>query len=282
VSSGLIVLVATSTAAAVIVVALALSMLVRAMVADASNPAEERALPAGEEPPIDLPATLVAPHVPPRRSVDVKYFRQPKFEHSEGRVGEEAERGPEPEEGVEAGGAAYRRVGEEVTAVLTAAEDAAAQIRETAMRETEQTRLAASEQAAASLAEAQARRIEANTYSEETRAAADAYAEQTRRHADETAARRVSQAEEHARLLRAEAEQAASELEAEAIRRHDALTDRIESVLSAFRGATTELEKLSAAARRSETDDPEPRADAMLERALEPASSQGQLSSYAD
>lgn len=54
------------------------------------------------------------------------------------------------------------RLGEDVTAVLTAAEQAAAQTRETALREAEQTKLAAGEKAAATLADAEARRAEAD------------------------------------------------------------------------------------------------------------------------
>jgi hypothetical protein len=278
VSSGLIGLVATSTAAGVIGLAWLLSKLVRTVVGGTSD----------REPPAELPATLVAPHIPPRRSVDVKYFRHAKVEPSEGRVGEQASPGPGPEAGSEAGSAAYRHVGEEVAAVLTAAEDAAAQIREAALRDAEQTRRAADEQAAAMLAEAQARRAEADSYGLETRAAADAYVEETRRAAGEEAARRVSEAEEQARLIRAEAEQKASDLEAEATRGRDALTKsaeametRLESVLTTFGRVTAELEELLPAERRSRAGDSEP-ADERRDDALEPAWPRGQPSSQTD
>jgi hypothetical protein len=278
VSSGLIGLVATSTAAGVVGLAWLLSKLVRAVIGGASDLAE--VLPA---------RTLVSPHVPPRRSDDVKYFRQAKVEQGEGRVGEQASPGPGPQAGIEAGSAAYRHVGEEVAAVLTAAEDAAAQIREAAIREAEQTRLAADEQAAATLAEAHARRAEADSYSRETRAAADAYVDETRRITHEEAARSVSEAEEQARLIRAEAEQKASDLEAEASRGRDALTKsaeaietRLESVLTTFGRVTAELEELLPAERRSRAGEPEPPANERLDDAFEPAWSRGQPSSQTD
>jgi hypothetical protein len=222
------------------------------------------------------------------RSIDVK-FRQSKVERGERRVGEEAKRGPGREGSAEGDSVAYRHVGEEVTAVLTAAEHAAAQIRETALRESERTRLDADEKAAASLAEIEARRAEVDTYSDETRAAADAYAEETRRNADEKAARRVSQVEEQARRIQAEAEEKGRELEAEASRRRDALTKsaegmeaRIESMLTVFRGVITELDQLLPAERRSGAGKREPPAAERLDEALKPASSHGQLNSHAD
>jgi hypothetical protein len=196
-------------------------------------------------------------------------FRQSKF------VSE-----PQPGRGesVEGESAAYRQVGEEVAAVLTAAEHAAAQIREAALREAEQTRLDADEKAAAALAEVQGRRAEADSYSEETRAAADAYAVETRGNTDEQAARSVSQAEEQARQILARAEQTASDLQAEAIRRRDELAKgaeamelRIESMRTVFRGVVTELEELLPADRRR-ADEPEPRADERLDEALKPGS----------
>jgi hypothetical protein len=169
-----------------------------------------------------------------------------------------------------------------VTAVLTAAEQAAAQIRETALQEAERTRLDADEKAAATLDELQARRVEVDRYSEETRAAADAYADETRRAADEQAAKRVSQADEQARRIQVEAEDIAGELEAEARRRRDALTEgaegmeaRIESVLTVFRQVITELDALLPPERRSGAGEPEPAAAKRLDDALSPASWHG-------
>lgn len=259
-------------------------------------PDDDRALPVGERPADPtteaasaFPAGLLAPHVPSGRSIDVKQFRQARVARSGRRVGEEDEPEAGREGSAEDSSPAYRQVGEEVTAVLTAAEHAATQIRETALREAERTRVAAAEKASATLAEAQARRAEADDYSEETRAAADAYAEATRRNTDEEAARTVSQAEERARVIQAEAEQKGEDIEAGAIQRRDALTkstegmeDKIESMLIAFRGVTAELEELLPPERRSGADEPEPSGDERLDEALRPAPSHGQLSSHAD
>jgi hypothetical protein len=317
-SSGLIIVVAISTAVAVVLISLLVSKLVHNVVDSASerapdlsrlrslvrrrssgvrhrvrpvseratrlprvDPIQEPAVAAVEEPLVpprdaspspgsEEPAPQVAPQVHAGRSADVKEFVRAKFDQGDRRA--EGESAP------------YRQVGEEVTAVLTAAEHAAVQIRETTLQEAEQTRRAAEEQAAATVAEAQARRAEADRYGVETSAAADAYAEETRRRTDEEAARTVSQAEEQARLIRAEAEQRASEIEAEAVRRRDALTtsaegmqERIESMLSAFRRATSELEELLPAEPRSRAEEHE-----RLDEALKPASPHGELSSHAD
>jgi hypothetical protein len=181
-----------------------------------------RSEPAGPNPekaPRAFPATLVARDVHSGRSSDVK-FRPSKSEGSEPPVGEEAKQGGAGRD-ASADGAAYRQVGDQVTAVLTAAEHAAAELRETALREAEQTRLEADEKAAAILAETQARQAELDRYSDESRATADAYAEETRRKADEQAASKVSEAEEQARRIRAEAEEKIRELEAEASRRRE-------------------------------------------------------------
>jgi hypothetical protein len=249
--------------------------------------ADKKPAPPGKEllAPADskraVPAKPVAPHVAPGRSIDVK-FRQSKAERSEPSGGERAERGPGLEGSAEGGSAAYRHVGDEVAAVLTAAEQAAAQIRETALREAEQTRLDAEEKVAASLADVQARRAEVDNYSEETRDAADAYAEETHRSANEKAARRVSQAEEQARRIQAEAKEKARELEAEAGRRRDELTKsaealevRIESMLAAFRGVITEFDELLPTERRSTADVPKPPVAERLDEALKPASWHG-------
>jgi hypothetical protein len=317
-SSGLIVVVAISTAAAVILLSLVVSKLVhtvvdsasgltpdisqlRGLVGRRSSGARARVRPVGEgaarvprvepiqepgvaavEQPVDPageaspspggeePAIAVAPLVHARRRVDVKEFVRAKFDQGDGRA--------------EGDSAPYRQVGEEVTAVLTAAEQAAVQIRETALKEAAEIRRAAEEQAAAAREAAQASRADADGYREDTTAAADAYAEETRRRTDEEAARTVSQAEEQARLVRAEAEQKASEIEAEAIRRRDVLTtstegmqERIRTMLSAFRRASGELEELLPAEPRSAAEEHE-----RLDEALKPASPHSDLSSHAD
>jgi hypothetical protein len=202
------------------------------------------------------PAIAVAPHVPAGRRVDVKEFVLARSDQGDGRAEDDS--------------TPYRQVGEKVTAVLTAAEQAAVQIRETALKEAEEIRRAAEEQAATTREAAQARHAEADGYRKDMTAAADAYAEETRRRTDEEAARTVSQAEEQARLVRAEAEQKASEIEAEAIRRRDALKtstegmqERIHSMLSAFGRASSELEELLPAEPRSGAQEHEHRDEAL-------------------
>jgi hypothetical protein len=243
---------------------------------------------AREEPQDEPAQTMVAADVLAGRTVDVKQFRRSN-EQSEQPIGEDAQLVPATDGSAEGGTDTYRQVGEEVTAVLTAAEHVAAQIREAAVQEAEQTRLAAEEQAAATLAEAEVRRTDADSYSEVTRAAADAYAEETRRSTDEAVAKTVSEAEEQARVIRAEAERKAGEIEAEAARRRDDLTTKtegmqkeVESMLHAFRGMTAELEDLVPAERRSGGEEPEPPADELLDEALRPTSPHGDLSSHAD
>ena len=218
----------------------------------------------------------------------MKEFRHSRFEPHEQRPGEEARRSTQPSASVEGASAAYRQVGEEVTAVLTAAEQAAAQIRETARREAEQTKVAASEEAAATLADAEAGRRDADSYSGDTRSSADAYAEETRRRADETGAKRVAAAEEQARQIRVEAEQKASKLVADAVLRRDTLAEstkglenRVDSMLTTLRDVASELEELLPAKQQPVASEPERRqtvapeterpADETLEDALEPS-----------
>lgn len=251
-STGITIVIAVSTAAAVIVLSLMVSTLVHTVLDSGSERAPdlsrlrgvltrrsrrarhtvgrviENATHPKRREPAQEPALAVASDLPPQRSVEMS---------------------------AEDDSAAYRQVGEKVTAVLTAAERAAAQIR-----------------------------ADADSYSEEARAAADAYAEETRRRADEDSATTVSQAEDQASLVRAQAEQKASEIEADALRRRDALTmtnegmqERIESMLVAFRRAASELEELLAAERRSGAEEHE-----RLDEALKPAPSHRELSSYAD
>jgi hypothetical protein len=181
-----------------------------------------------------------------------------------------AEEFDEGDRGADRDSASYRQVGEEVTAVLTAAEHAAAQIRETTLQEAEQTRRAAEEQASATLAEAETRRADADRYAEEMRAAAD-----------ERAARTLSEADEQASLIRSGAEQEAQEIQAEALRRRDELMastegmqEQIETMVRAFHRASDELEELLPAERRST---PEPEEDEELDEALH-----GELRSHAD
>jgi hypothetical protein len=279
-SSGLTILIATSTAVVVLVVALVLARLVR-MVVEASDrgsrtprfvgeqrvrprrveparrPSDERAglsrekptVPVGKEQPRSAgrpavaaseepagpapgggppasPARLVAANVQTEGGIDVK-FRQSRFERSEARMGEETKLTAGQEATVDPSRSAYREVGDEVAAVLAAAEHGAAQI--------------------------------------------------------------LSKAEEQARRIRAEAEEKGRELEVEASRRRDALMKgvegmeaRIDSMLTAFRGMVGELDQLLPAERRSGwADKPESFETERLDEALKPASHR-QLSSHTD
>lgn len=262
-SSGLTIVIATSTAVVVIALTLLLSELIRTAIGRAS---------AATGAAFAFPATLVARAIDWGRSTDVK-FRQSKIEEGEPPAHEEAPPMPVREPSVDSGTPEYREVGEEVAAVLSAARQAAAQISDAAQREAERIRLEADERAAVTLAEAEARRAEADRYREQTRSAADAYAEETRRKAEQQAAQRLSLVEEQARRIQVEAEEMSRELEAEARRRSDALAKstagmeaRIESVLGVFRGVVTELEELLPADRRSTAD------ELRLEKALDSAS----------
>jgi hypothetical protein len=172
----------------------------------------------------------------------------------------EAERGEPAEFGL--GEEDSVQIGEQVTAILTSAQQAAEQIRESAQQDAELIRGEANETAAAMVAEAtldaeQRRResnelrAEADRYAEEKREAADRYLEETRRESDEEAARRRADVDEQARGIRRAAEQAAKDLETEALERQKALVlqaarseARLEQLLGVFRGMTSELEEL--------------------------------------
>lgn len=189
---------------------------------------------------------------------------------------------PRAEESPGGGSTDYGRLGEQVTAVLTTAEHAAADIRESANRDAEAIRLEAAKHAATARAEAEALRADADAYREETRTAADAYSEQSRRTADAETVKARTALEEEARSKRAEAEKEAREIEAEALRRRDALTEsaaqleeRIAGMLNTFRALTADLEGLLPNERQSENGDPQSAADSIavddtLEEALKP------------
>jgi hypothetical protein len=289
VSFAQVLLVSIATAAVVFLATLILSKLVRTVVGSAADlaadqrgsrvrenekrvaasllePAAEAAAPARPE----LPETRVASYVPAERSSGV--MRRAKREPRATRVGEEAE----VPMGKDDAGRSYVRVGEEVTAVLSAAEHAAAQIRKAAGKEAEEMRRAADENAAATVAEAQTARAEADAYEKETRAAADKYAEATRRKAENDAAGKLAQAEQQAQRVVMDARKKAEDLLADAARRRDALTERtadvegrIESMLASFRGVTSELEAVLSVGRSSGTKAGERPSDESLDDALE-------------
>jgi hypothetical protein len=275
-----VLLIATATAVSVFLATLILSKLVRAVVGSADLAAaqreshvrkdETRAAPSFVPEPAseaasgaraELPEKRVASYVPAERSFGVKHLRRERAEPRGARVSKEKEV-PMSEDDA---GRSYVRLGEEVSAVLSAAEHAAVQIRKGAAKQAEETRRTADENAAATLAEAQATRAEADAYERKTRTAADKYAEATRRKADDDAAGKLAQAEQQAQQVLMDAKKKADDLLADAARRRDALTEhtadiegRIESMVASFRGVTSELEAMLSVKRSSETTAGEP------------------------
>jgi hypothetical protein len=217
-------------------------------------------------------AQMSAPSVPSRRSVSVKQSGQSKAENarrSDQRVSA-AQQQARNERNPESGSTDYVRLGEQVTAVLTTAEQAAAEIRESANRDAEHIRGEAKKQAAAFKAQAEALRADADAYAEQKRRTADAQAEEAR-----------VALEKRATAIQAEAERKAKEIETEAIRRRDVLRqstarleERIAETLATFRGMTSDLEGLLPAARRREDGKPQDAdgvaVDDTLENALKP------------
>lgn len=205
-------------------------------------------------------AQVSAASIPSRRSVSVKQSGQSQENRrrDERRSVEEQQARNELDLG--SGSNDYARVGEQVTAVLTSAEHAAAEIRQSANRDAENIRREAEEQAASSRAEADGLRVDAAAYSERTRTTADSYAARTRRTADAQAEEARAALEAKATAMQAEAERKAKEIETEAIRRCEVLREsaahleeRIAKMLTTFRGMTSDLEGLLPTAQREDS-----------------------------
>jgi hypothetical protein len=161
--------------------------------------------------------------------------------------------------------AGYDRVAEQVTAVLTSAQEAADGIRESARQEAELIQAEATEKAAATIAEAtlaseQVRResddvrAEADRYGDETRETATRRLEEMRRELRSAAARRQADAERQAREICRAAEQEAKDFELEADKRHKELVreaERFETrsrqLVTIFREFTSQLDALVGA-----------------------------------
>lgn len=157
------------------------------------------------------------------------------------------------------------QVGEQVTAVLASAEQAAEQIRESARQEAERIRTEAKDKAAATLyetkqnaernrRESEKLRADADAYGKETRAAADRYVEETRVKIDREAAQRRAEVDAQVLGIRRAAERKARNLETEALQRQKALVQqgehaeaRLQHLLRIFRGMTLQLEGLVGA-----------------------------------
>jgi hypothetical protein len=156
----------------------------------------------------------------------------------------------------------YTRVGEQVTALLTSAQQAADQMLASAREEAVRVRSGAQEEAAAEKAEALSEatriqreserlRLEVETYGKETRDAADAYAAETRAEVEPEVERRLAEADERAKVIVAEAEQRARYVAQEEVRRQEALAsgaeryeERLKNLREVFRGMATELDDL--------------------------------------
>jgi len=225
------------------------------------------------------------------RSEILNQFRNPRPQSGEGNADnapvETRRDGPtevgQPEEN-------YAQVGEQVAAVLTSAEHAVNQIRESALQEAERLRAETSDKAAAALSEAkleaERRRREseklqadADTYSRGTRAAADRYLAETRLKIDEEAAQRRAEVDKQVRAIRRAAEQKAKDVEAEVLQRQRTLVQeierseaRVQQLLGIFRGMTAQLEGLVSAdpAGQSGNAEREASVDEPLDEALKP------------
>lgn len=225
-------------------------------------------------------AQASAASVPSRRSVSVKHSRHSRAENGRRNerpsVAEQQQASNDSDLGSRSND--YARLGEQVTAVLTSAERAAAEIRESANQDAENVRRSAEEEAAASRAELDALRADADAYDERTRTAADAYAEQARRKADAQAEEARAALEAKATAVQAEAERKAREIETEAIRRREVLDqgaakleERITQMLATFRGMTSDLEGLVPTARQREDREPQDADDVAVDDTLEDA-----------
>ncbi len=97
------------------------------------------------------------------------------------------------------------KVGERTGAILSAAHDAAEEMREGAQREAKQTLKAVRE-------ESELKRTEADGYSHETRASADGYSKKSRAAADDYSAKTRGDSDEYANGIRAAADRDAEEI----------------------------------------------------------------------
>jgi len=184
----------------------------------------------------------------------------------------------------------YAQVGEQVAAVLSSAEQAVNQIRESALQEAKRLRAETSDKAAAALSEAKLQaersrreseklRADADTYSRGTRAAADRYLAETRLKIDEEAAQRRAEVDKQVRAIQRAAEQKAKDVEAEVLQRQSTLVQalerseaRVQQLLGIFRGMTAQLEGLVSAAPAGQSGDAEGESsvEEPLDEALKP------------
>ena len=156
--------------------------------------------------------------------------------------------------------AAYERLGEHVTTVLSSADEAAKRLHASATKQAERIR------------------AEAEDYARKTRAAADAYAEQRREGAETQASAITADAEKRAREVRNAAEEQATDIQRDAVRRREALLqeserseERLRNLLKVFRAMTERLETLVSTpgeASATAVDQPDTSVDDDLTEAL--------------
>jgi vacuolar-type H+-ATPase subunit E/Vma4 len=169
---------------------------------------------------------------------------------SEPRVGE-------PPSGSPNDSAAYERLGEHVSTVLSSADEAAKRLQASATKDAERIR------------------GEAEDHARKTRAAADAYAVQRRETAETEAAAITANAEKGAHELRTAAEEQATEIQRDAIQRREALLqeserseERLQNLLKVFRAMTERLENLVSGTNAPPSEQAEASADDDLTEAL--------------
>jgi hypothetical protein len=139
----------------------------------------------------------------------------------------------EPRSGSPSDSAAYERLGEHISTVLSSADEAAKRLQASATKDAERIR------------------GEAEDHARKTRAAADAYAVQRRETAETEAAAITANAKKGAHDLRTAAEEQATEIQRDAIQRREALLqeserseERLQDLLKVFRAMTERLENL--------------------------------------
>ena len=187
----------------------------------------------------------------------------------------------------------YTQVGEQVASVLAAAQQAAQEIRTTALEEAERIRDEAEADAASTRDEAgrveeqtrrksEALRAEADEYGREAREAADRYVATTREQVEDEAASRRAESEQEALEKHRSAEQRARDIETEALQRRKAIIEeaerseaRLEQLLVVFRGMTSQLEELLRAEQAGgAADAQDDSGDEAIAEALRPRRSQ--------
>jgi len=163
----------------------------------------------------------------------------------------------------------YGALGDRVTGILEAAEQAAAEIREDASQlagDLEREARAEAERLKQELtAEARNLRDEAEGYARDMRLAVEAYAKQHRRQAEEEARSLVAEAEKQSTTMRETAEETMRQVEADVLRRQDDLRSEVRMLESRKRDALERLGEIAAA-----VQDVLPSEESSLSRDLQP------------